>query len=111
MTPSNCPLTQTDRQTDRWIDGQTERFISFYKTGSHLCGLDGLGFNIDLAGFELMEIRMLLLPRHYHNLLNTVCSFKMSLLAGLWQHTPLIPALGRQRQVDLCDLRTAWSIE
>jgi hypothetical protein len=26
--------------------------------------------------------------------------FKISFIAGWWWHTPLIPALGRQRQVD-----------
>ena len=30
-------------------------------------------------------------------------ALKVEKRAGQWWHTPLIPALGRQRQVDLCE--------
>ena len=36
----------------------------------------------------------------------TVMSIKIS-LAGHWWHMPLIPALGRQRQVDLCEFKAS----
>jgi hypothetical protein len=35
-------------------------------------------------------------------------SFKRCFSAGQWWCTPLIPALGRQRQADLCELEAKW---
>jgi hypothetical protein len=34
---------------------------------------------------------------------------KVKTLAGQWWHTPLIPALRRQRQVDLVSSRPTWT--
>ena len=34
-------------------------------------------------------------------------SCRILLQAGWWWHTPLIPALGRQRQVDLCEFEAS----
>ena len=41
--------------------------------------------------------------------ISTACT-KMVFIAMRWWHTPLIPALGRQRQVDLCDVSLVYRV-
>ena len=42
---------------------------------------------------------------HRHTCRQNINSHKVKDGQWWWQHTPLIPALGRQRQVDFCEFK------
>ena len=67
-------------------------------------------FLSEWRGFSLEKIFKLsedpLTP--FSTLNQYICgNVKVSRIAGWWWHTPLIPGLGRQRQVDLCEFKVS----
>jgi hypothetical protein len=44
----------------------------------------------------------------FKNLLLVVYILYKEFVAMLWRHTPLIPALGRKRQADLCKFKASF---